>query len=138
MDRTSAKQNWQVSQINELLGQLEDYQGRVIACTNLVDYIDPAIRRRFQLKVELLPLNEQQRADLFRDFCKQLGLIDGRGFRPARWIPGLDGLAYGHIANAAEIATNLEDVTVDSFAMLLRQELEATNGKIANPVGFVH
>ena len=43
VDRKGVEKNWQVSQVNELLGQLEDYDGRVIACTNLVDYLDPAI-----------------------------------------------------------------------------------------------
>ena len=69
---------------------------------------------------------------------KQLGLVAGHEFRTGHWVHGLDGLAYGHIANAAEIAVNIQDLSLDSFAVLLKQEIEVTNGIPANPIGFVH
>jgi len=136
-DRKGAGRSWEVSQVNELLTQLEAYEGRVLACTNLVDYIDPAIRRRFQLKVELLPLNEEQRESLFRKSCRKLGLNAGEGLSSSSQIHGLDQLAYGHITNAVEIAENIPDLTVESFAALLEQEIEATNGRVARPIGFM-
>jgi SpoVK/Ycf46/Vps4 family AAA+-type ATPase len=135
-NRQSARRNWEVSQVNEMLGQLESYEGRVVACTNLPDYIDAAIRRRFQVKVELLPLNETQRADLFREACKRLGLVDGRGFRAEKWVRSLDALAYGHVANAEEIAVHDPDLTVNRFAQLLREEIETTNGPSKRQIGF--
>ena len=136
-DRKGAGRNWEVSQVNELLAQLEAYEGRVLACTNLVDYVDPAIRRRFQLKVELMPLNEEQRANLFRESCRKLGLEAGSDFSLFSQLRGLEQLAYGHIANAVEIAENITDMTPESFAKLLQQEVESTNGPVARPIGFL-
>jgi hypothetical protein len=51
---------------------------------------------------------------------------------------GLGGLAYGHIANAAEIGANIQGLSLGGFADLLRKEIEATNGKSVQPIGFVH
>ncbi len=135
-DRKGAERNWMISQVNELLTQLEAYEGRVLACTNLVDYIDPAIRRRFQLKIELLPLNEHQRVSLFRDSCEKLGVKLEGDSHCSRKIRGLEQLAYGHIANAMEIAQNMSNVTPVIFAELLEQEVESTNGPVARPIGF--
>ena len=135
-NRGSAHRNWEVSQVNELLTQLEHYSGRVIACTNIVDYLDPAIRRRFHLKVEILPLTVEQRCRLFSEFSRRLGLKKRRGVAPEFWVGALDGLCYGHFANAARVASNLSDLNLERFAELLAQELESTNGKRANPIGF--
>ena len=41
-------------------------------------------------------------------------------------------------ANAAEVAANRQDLSLDNFATLLKQELAATNGKSTRPMGFVH
>jgi transitional endoplasmic reticulum ATPase len=136
-DRSGLDRNWMVSQVNELLTQLENYEGRVLACTNLVDYIDPAIRRRFQLKVELRCLDEKQRTELFTESCKKLGLDIEADTQPAQYLRGIEQLAYGHYANATEIAQNMQDVTLHGFAALLEQEVESTNGRVARPIGFL-
>ena len=126
-----------ISQVNELLTQLEAYEGRVVACTNLVDYIDPAIRRRFQLKVELLPLNAKQRLNLFKSSCQKLGLNAGNDSALHPPMGGWEQLAYGHFTNAVEIAENLNDLTLEGFAKLLEQEIVSTNGPVARPIGFL-
>jgi transitional endoplasmic reticulum ATPase len=136
-NRQGLKQNWEVSQVNELLTQLEAYEGRVIACTNLVDYIDPAIRRRFQMKVELRGLDVTQRRNLFAESCRKLGLTSASDIDPSDYLLGIDQLAYGHFANAVEIATNMHAVTLEGFAGLLREEVESTNGRVARPIGFL-
>jgi AAA+ superfamily predicted ATPase len=135
-DRSGARHNWQVSQINELLTQLEDYPGRVMACTNIPGYLDPAIRRRFQLKVELLPLTCVQRARLFAESCRRLGLRKKRGIDAGHWVRAMEGLAYGHFANAAQVAQHLPELTPERFAGLLEQEMEATDGRKRRPIGF--
>ena len=109
----------------------------MVACTNLVDYIDPAIRRRFQLKVELLPLNANQRLNLFKKSCQKLGLSAGDDSALHPRMSGWGQLAYGHFTNAVEIAENLNDLTLEGFAKLLEQEIASTNGSISRPIGFL-
>jgi SpoVK/Ycf46/Vps4 family AAA+-type ATPase len=137
-DRSRSRHGWQVSQVNELLTQLEDYPGRVVACTNLVDYLDPAIRRRFHLKVELLPLSAEQRRRLFLACCRDLCIAEGRAADMDPALGRLRGLSYGHVANAREIAAHLPDLTPEQFIRLLEDEIEATDGPRVRPIGFVN
>lgn len=63
--RDKARHSWEVTQTNELLTQMENYRGVMIACTNLIDSMDGAVLRRFAWKVHFLPLNFDQRIRLF-------------------------------------------------------------------------
>jgi SpoVK/Ycf46/Vps4 family AAA+-type ATPase len=51
-DRTSAHQSWEVTQVNELLKQMEQFEGLFICASNLMDQVDPAVLRRFDLKIQ--------------------------------------------------------------------------------------
>lgn len=136
-DRKGARHTWEVSRVNELLTQLEGYEGRVMACTNLLDYIDPAIRRRFQLKVKLLPLNPVQCSDLLKEACCRLGIEIKRGQHLGVVAKRLDRLSYGHVANALEVAEHQPGITLEDFSELLLGEIEATSGRQSRPIGFM-
>ncbi|MYL23947.1 AAA family ATPase [Halomonas alkaliantarctica] len=56
MQRESHMQSWEISHTNELLVQIENFEGILLATTNRVDSLDRAVMRRFDLKVEFLPL----------------------------------------------------------------------------------
>ena len=49
-DRRGAEKSWEVSQVNEMLTQLETFHGVFIASTNLMESLDQAALRRFELK----------------------------------------------------------------------------------------
>lgn len=49
--REGASRSWEVSQVNELLVQMEDHPGILIACTNFRDGLDSAAARRFDMKI---------------------------------------------------------------------------------------
>ena len=51
-DRAGASHNWEVTQVNELLTQMENFKGIFIAATNFNDNLDSASRRRFAMKVK--------------------------------------------------------------------------------------
>ncbi len=72
-DRSDAQRNWEVTQVNELLTQMEHFEGVLIASTNLVDNLDPASLRRFDYKVHFDALGEAQRLALFQRLCADLG-----------------------------------------------------------------
>jgi len=71
-DRTHAKQSWQISQVNELLKQMEEYEGIFFAVTNLVDTLDKAALRRFDMKLNFNYLKPNQAKDLFLNLCASL------------------------------------------------------------------
>jgi SpoVK/Ycf46/Vps4 family AAA+-type ATPase len=51
--------------VNEMLQQMEHYQGIFICTTNLLDRIDQAALRRFTFKIKFKPLTAAQRELMF-------------------------------------------------------------------------
>ncbi len=49
--RDRANRSWEVTQVNELLHQMENFNGIMIGATNFVQNLDPAIMRRFTFKL---------------------------------------------------------------------------------------
>lgn len=76
-DRTKAERSWELTQVNEMLTQMEKFDGVFIATTNLMDGLDKASLRRFDLKLEFKPLNAAQRVKLFEKECEFLGISCG-------------------------------------------------------------
>jgi SpoVK/Ycf46/Vps4 family AAA+-type ATPase len=50
--RENAHARWEVSQVNELLQQMENFNGVMVAATNFCKNLDPAVMRRFTFKLE--------------------------------------------------------------------------------------
>lgn len=73
-DRTRAQRSWEVTAVNEMLTQMETFSGVFIASTNLMDGLDQAALRRFDLKVKFGYLRPAQAWDLFEVHCESLGL----------------------------------------------------------------
>lgn len=101
-DRRGAQRSWEVSQVNEMLTQMESFSGVFIASTNLMQGLDPAALRRFDLKVKLDFLRPEQAWALLLRHCAQLGLR----------APGADERAR---------LGRLRYVTPGDFATVLRQ-----------------
>ena len=55
-NRNTAQHNWERSQVNEFLTQMEEFPGILICTTNLKDIMDPAMNRRFHIITEFKPL----------------------------------------------------------------------------------
>ncbi len=72
-DRTYAKASWEISQVNEMLVQMENFNGIFIATTNLIDNLDRASLRRFDMKLEFGYLKEAQVYELFVEEAKEYG-----------------------------------------------------------------
>ena len=73
-DRTQAKQSWEITQVNEMLVQMENFDGIFIATTNLMDTLDKASLRRFDLKLEFSYLKPEQAWSMFLSYAKELHL----------------------------------------------------------------
>ena len=51
-DRSGAQRSWEVTQVNELLYQMENFKGVMVGATNFMDNLDAAIMRRFTFKLQ--------------------------------------------------------------------------------------
>lgn len=66
--RHAGQRSWELSQVNELLKQLEDFDGLFFAATNLPDLLDPAALRRFDFKLHFGWLDLPARCSLVETF----------------------------------------------------------------------
>lgn len=73
-DRTQTRHSWEVTQINEMLTQIESFPGILIASTNLIDQLDPASMRRFDIKLHFGYLLPDQASRLLVSYCQNLNL----------------------------------------------------------------
>ncbi len=64
-DRRGAQRTYEVTEVNEMLQQMERFGGVFICTTNLMDRIDPAALRRFTFKIRFQPLTAAQRERMF-------------------------------------------------------------------------
>lgn len=67
-DRNTAKANWEVSQVNELLTWLDRHPLPFVAATNHGGKLDAAALRRFVFKLDLGPLEPARAARAFERF----------------------------------------------------------------------
>ncbi|WP_232516782.1 AAA family ATPase [Ursidibacter maritimus] len=72
--RDGAQRSWERSQVNEMLTQIERFDGLLIVSTNLIDLLDPAALRRFDLKLKFDYLTPKQRQDFAQNQAEKLGL----------------------------------------------------------------
>ena len=73
-NRSRAQRSWEVTAVNEMLTQMESFPGVFIASTNLIDDLDSAALRRFDLKLRFLPLRSEQSAKLLARHLTIIGL----------------------------------------------------------------
>ncbi len=67
-DRKNAERNFERTQVNEFLTQLEEFPGIVICTTNLRNIMDPAMLRRFHITVDFKALKEEGVKKLLEKF----------------------------------------------------------------------
>jgi transitional endoplasmic reticulum ATPase len=134
-DRRMACRTWEISLVNEMLTQMEFFSGIFVACTNLMDWIDQAALRRFDIKAKFDFLNPSQAWELLCRYCA----ADGRAepsleLRPR--LSRLDNLTLGDFAVVAR-RTRFEGLeSISDRLKALEAECQLKNrGK--HPIGFV-
>lgn len=72
--RDGAERSWERSQVNEMLTQIERFEGLMVVSTNLMGVLDPAALRRFDLKLKFDYLTPQQRLNFAKQQAEKLNL----------------------------------------------------------------
>lgn len=65
-NRDEASQAWEASQTNEVLRAIEEFDGILVAATNLAERLDPAVIRRFTYKLEFGYLTAEGKEMFFK------------------------------------------------------------------------
>lgn len=134
-DRTTTDmRGWEVTQVNEMLTQTESYRGIFVASTNLMDRIDAATLRRFDLKIRFGFMTPDQTVAMLTNCLGVLGLH--RDSKAEMDIQSLRNLTPGDYANVMR-QSRLEPVTTArEFVVRLSRECSLKSGPPRRPIGF--
>ena len=134
-DRADAQRSWEVSQVNEMLMQMEAFEGLFIASTNLVKSLDAASLRRFDFKLKFDYLKREQRVMLFRRVLGDAVI----GERERLRIEKLDRFAPGDMANALRQLTVMgQEPDAVRLLELIEGEMALKPDAPRAGIGFVH
>jgi len=134
-DRRQAVRSWEVTGVNEMLTQMESFPGVFIASTNLMDGIDQAALRRFDLKVRFDFLNSRQAWELLKRYCVALGL-PAPGPKSLTSIERLTCLTPGDFAAVARQHRFNPLKSADAFCRALEKECLAKEATPKKAIGF--
>ncbi len=138
-DRQQASRSWEVTQVNELLGQLERFKGLFVCATNLREKLDAAVFRRFDFKIKLNYLGGEQAWGFFRSLAKELKVrVSSREIRSLRQrIACLGSLAPGDFAVVRRKALmTRKNLSAGLLMDWLEQEVTSKPINSKHPIGF--
>ncbi|MBF0917391.1 MAG: AAA family ATPase, partial [Campylobacter sp.] len=133
-DRSMAARSWEVTQVNEMLVQMESFDGIFIATTNLIDNLDKACLRRFDLKLEFGYLLPEQARNLFKKECALLKVKFDEN--ASKKVSSLGLLAPGDFASVRRQAKFRPIKNGDDFCHRLGLEVALKNEEKSAKIGF--
>ena len=131
LNRKEAKYSWEVSMVNELLTQIESFDGIFICATNLVEALDEAVMRRFDLKVKFYYLKEEQ---VIKFFAILFGEKEAEKYR---YELSKLLLTPGNFATVYRRLKLLEDFSPENFVKALKDEARFNISFEKRKFGFV-
>lgn len=136
-DRGRAHRSWEITQVNELLVQMEAFEGLFFCATNFMDVLDSAVFRRFDLKVKFDYLRPRQVLDLFERCLHYRGVSFDEQEAWAKRLARLTHLTPGDFATAQrQLPLSGRPVSAESLFEALLNECHAKPGHSRNAIGF--
>jgi len=134
--RDRAKASWEISHTNEFLVQMENFNGILICCTNLLEIFDTASMRRFNWKVRFSPVLNKMRIPLYEKYFinNSISLTPKQKKR----VSSIEYLTPGHV-KAVYQRMMFADVKIQDHDSIIDEvEKEASYMKIRSPkrMGF--
>ena len=129
-ERAGSEHSWEVTQVNELLTQMENFKGIFIAATNFSDNLDAASRRRFALKLKFNYLKPDGIEKVWQAFFPKVecsaAARDLKALTPGDFKAVHDTFQY----------YDESEVTADSILEALRHEIECKNTREGRRMGL--
>jgi SpoVK/Ycf46/Vps4 family AAA+-type ATPase len=133
-DRTKAQRSWEVTQVNEMLTQMEAFDGIFIASTNLMDQLDAAALRRFDLKVRFDYLRPEQAWAMFQDAARRLAIEPDSAVKGRLASMGI--LTPGDFATVLRQARMNRPKNARELLLRLEAECQVKPDHRRKPIGF--
>lgn len=135
-ERTSAVRNWERTQVNELLVQIESFEGIFIATTNLMQNLDKASLRRFDLKLEFGYLTATQAWKMLQRECKEYNITEPTQSQKHR-LAEMKHLTPGDFATVLRQNRFNPIIDAKDFISRLSDEQEIKNISQSKKIGFL-
>lgn len=129
-DRNNAARNFEVQQVNELLTQMENFNGIFVAATNFNARLDSASRRRFAIKVRFDYLTREGIEIVWQSFFPKLDCPE-QVRRMTMLAPGDFSAIYNQLRYLPS-----HKLTAECIADALEREVEAKEGGNSRKMGF--
>jgi transitional endoplasmic reticulum ATPase len=126
-NRENAERSWEVSQVNEMLSQMETSTQPFILTTNLMKDLDPASMRRFTFKLKFDFMKPEQSRRLFKAYFNVDAPVG---------LDRMDILAPGDFANIKSKAEILGITDGEELLEMLREECKLKPQFAGTPMGF--
>lgn len=136
-NRAGAQRNWEVTQVNEMLQQIEHFDGVLICTTNRIDQMDPAVLRRFSHKVGFCYLRPEQRLAMFFSEFGDAFPEASYGAAASATLCLTDNLAPGDFATARkQFDACGRTMDLQDLLALLASECEMKPDRPRRAIGF--
>jgi hypothetical protein len=135
--REYATHSWEISGVNEMLGNMETFRGILICATNFKKVVDNAAIRRFNIKLEFDYLTREGIIKFYNLFFKDINQTPLSNCQMER-LYNLRCIAPGDfkIVYQKFILFDKNEITHYRLIESLNSELIAKDDKIGRPIGF--
>lgn len=144
--RDGAVRNFEVSQVNTLLAEMERFRGIFIISTNLVQRLDQAALRRFSFRLHFDYLDNDGKEMFFRTyFTKVMNLPELNG-RELQRLQAIESMTPSDFRNTRQQFFYLGDTELSNMEIIEALEAEVASktcggnykglGNIVNKMGF--
>ena len=124
-NRQKAVNSWEVTEVNEVLTQMENFEYPFVCTTNLMDSLDEASLRRFTFKIKFDFMNKEQVKKALKHFFN----IDSDIY--------IKGLTCGDFANVKKRTDFLDIKETKEIIKMLQEEVKVKKSKeLQNQIGF--
>ena len=129
-ERSGSEHSWEVTQVNELLTQMENFKGIFIAATNFNENLDAASRRRFALKIKFNYLQSAGIEKVWQAFFPKIECP--AAVRELKSLaPGDFNAVYGSFRYYDE-----SEITTENILQALRHEIECKDTREGRRMGL--
>lgn len=133
-EREGARRGWEITIVNEMLTQMEAFEGIFFATSNLMDHLDTASLRRFDMKINFGYLKFDQRLILTQSVCDALKLDPTPYLEEC--LQQLDQLTPGDFDNVLRQSRMRPIRAVTDLIDRLKQETRLKALSASRPIGF--
>jgi transitional endoplasmic reticulum ATPase len=135
--RENAARSWEITEVNEMLTNMETFRGMLICATNFKQIVDSAAIRRFNIKLEFDYLKPEGNLVFYELFLKGLfstPLLE----KEIEQVKGLANLTPGDFKVVYQKYSffDKKEITHGLLIEALRQELMVKNAKYGKIMGF--